>query len=269
MQIHTGVHWSVGVGHKINQDSLVLQHVALQKGECLLAIVCDGIGSMELSQKAGKIAVSHMTDWFYHEGKELIFQNKSKEIILLALQHQIGQIQKSLLYFQQNHNIITGTTCSGLLIVKNRYYLIHIGDSRIYQIRKNKIPFSKIKYRTRCLTVDDTDANRGLHKCLGASGTDRAVLETGRVSSDSIFLLCTDGFYGKLDKGNGREGKAGRNATKGNAAKEDTMGKVLGPLLEQERRQDEAQIERRLELLAERARQSGSRDDMSAVCIVV
>ncbi len=271
MQIYTGVYWSAGARHGVNQDSLSLQHTALQKGECLLAVVCDGIGSLDASQEAGSYVVRHMTDWYYHEGKELFFQNSSQELILLALQRQIRLIQENLRKFQQSEKLQTGTTCSGLLLVRHRYYLFHIGDSRIYQIRKTLFPIRRKRYRTVCLTKDDKNEKGYLLKCLGMAGNDRAVLEPGKIRRNTAFLLCTDGFYYRSDGS--------------------WPGRILGPLLydsfagscggarnrtahfrEMEgwsvRQAAEEQIRRRLELLGEAAAKAGSRDNMAAVCIV-
>lgn len=241
----------------MNQDSLSLQHVAAGKGECLFAAVCDGIGSLAVSEEASGYAVRHMTDWFYQEGKELIFQNSSKEMILLALQRQILQIQENLKKFQQNRNLQTGTTFSGILLAKNRYYLIHIGDSRIYQIRKKKLPTGKRKYNIACLTKDDRDKQGFLLKCLGVSGRDRACLATGKMEKGTVFLLCTDGFF----YGGGTE----------------RCRDVLGPVLKTGHERTgkgtgdgtEEILERKLEMLGEAAIRAGSRDNMAAVCVVI
>lgn len=249
MQMYTGVYWSSGVGGRLNQDSLSLQHVRLQKGECLLAVVCDGIGSLQAAEDAGGIAIFHLTDWFYHEGKELICRNSSKEKILLALQGQILKIQELLRQFQHKKHIQTGTTCSALLIVQKRYYLAHIGDSRIYQLRRAKLSLFRQRYQLKCLTRDDHDENGHLYKALGLLGSDRAVLETGSLKSGSLLLLCTDGFY--------RYAAAGM------------MKRMLGSLLTMRKDQLSEQLERRLELLGRAAAANGSRDDMSAVGIVL
>ena len=98
MRIRSGVYWSKGAGHGKNQDSLSLQHVLLRTGECLFAIVCDGIGSLPYSEEASGYAVRRMTDWFYHEGKELICRGRSKELILLALQKQCCRMQEELVW---------------------------------------------------------------------------------------------------------------------------------------------------------------------------
>ena len=249
MQIHAGVYWSVGMGHRKSQDSLSLQHIMMQRGECLLAVVCDGIGSLQAAEDAGGIVVSHLTDWFYHEGKELIYRNSSKEKILLALQKQILQIQEVLRQFQQNEHIKTGTTCSAILIIQRRYYLIHIGDSRIYQIKKKKIPFLKQKYHIECLTRDDCDERGYLYKALGLSGSDRAFFSTGKIRQQTFFLLCTDGFYQKNDM--------------------EAVKYTLGSLLNRNEKQLQNQIERRLEMLGRMAAERGSRDDRTGIGIIV
>ena len=257
MQIYTGVYWSVGTRHRYNQDSLSLQHILLPGGECLLAVVCDGIGSLQAAEEAGSIVASGLTDWFYHEGKDLIHRKSSKENILLALEGQISKIQEFLKQFQQKEHIQTGTTCSCILILQKRYYLIHIGDSRIYQIRKSKNPFLKHKYNVQCLTRDDCDSRGYLRKALGLSGTDRAVYETGRMRKKTAFLVCTDGFYVKSD--------------------ERIIGNMLGALLDKKNKRQqkqlqnqlENQLERRLEMLGNLGRQQGSRDDMAAIGVIV
>lgn len=264
MRIRTGVYWSVGARYGKNQDSLSMQHVRLARGECLLAAVCDGIGSFPNAEEASGLAVRLMTDWFYQEGKELICQNSSKEIILLALQRQVLHIQEILQKFQQFKQIQTGTTMSALLVIRRRYYVIHIGDSRIYEIRRSGL--FRRACRVHSLTRDDKNEQGQLLKCLGVSGEDRARFTCGRIKAQSGFLLCTDGFY---DAGEKR------------------IGEVLGPLLQRgcrrsgkwlyhtarrqsgKEKEKAADIGRRLELLGMQAQMEGSRDNMTAVFVSV
>lgn len=254
-RMHAGVYWQARPGYDRNQDSLTMQHILLQRGEGLLAVVCDGIGSLESAEEAGGIVVSRLTGWFYHEGKELICRNSSKEQILLSLQEQIFQIQELLRYFQKKEQLQTGTTCSGILFVRNRYYLMHIGDSRIYQFSKPIRIFGREvirqKHCVRCLTVDDGDNKGRLQKALGLAGTDRAIVQTGKIKRRSGFLVCTDGFYRKLPM--------------------ETTAHVLRGLLERKKADREigAMLERRLEQLGRLALENGSRDDMSAIGILI
>ena len=267
MQMHTGVYWSAGPGRRKNQDSLCLQHVSLHRGECLLAVVCDGIGSLEHSEDAGGLVISRLTDWFYQEGKKLIFQKASKEQILLALQRQVFNIQELLRRLQQTEDIQTGTTCSGILIIRNRYYLIHIGDSRIYRIREKKIPFLKQSYQVKCLTMDDHDQKGHLAKALGLAGTDRAVFETGKLRKRTGFLVSTDGFYRKNTEAEIGRMLGGLLKTCIGQRKRGWPGQQL--LSQQGTGRCGQQLERRLELLGKNGAMRGSRDDMAAIGILV
>lgn len=257
MQMRTGVYWSVGVGGGKNQDSLSLQHVSLQRGECLLAAVCDGIGSLVRCEEAGGFVVCRMTDWFYHEGRELIYQNSAKELILFSLQRQLCQIQEHLKHFQFTEQIQTGTTFTGILLIKDRYYLMHIGDSRIYRIRKKTIPLIKQKYSIQCMTQDDKNEKGYLLKCLGMAGEDRVFLDTGKLKKHTCLLLATDGFYhGSFEK---RAGQSLGPLLSGSCKKRGERGANSG----------EEALDRRLELLGEMAVREGSRDNMAAIAILV
>ena len=73
MQITTSSFWWKGRSASVNQDSLSLQHVRLGNGSAVLAVVCDGIGSLARGEEASGIAVRCLTQWFYGECRELIF----------------------------------------------------------------------------------------------------------------------------------------------------------------------------------------------------
>lgn len=148
---------------------------------------------------------------------------------------------------------------SALLIVRGRYYIAHIGDSRIYEIRRRKLHGRS--HRVIPLTRDDKNEQGQLLRCLGVSGEDAARFTCGRIRRRSGFLLCTDGFYYVGEK---------------------RIGETLGPAVSGERRRrfcyagrkqsgeesgKTAGISRRLELLGMQAEREGSRDNMAAVFV--
>lgn len=247
MHFKTGVFWSAGKGLSGNRDSVLLEHVSCYRGEVLLAGVFDGIGDLPMAGRAGAKAGKILSKWFYDEGKILLRSGAHGSSILLSLQKNIYEIQKSLKLLQEEAGITTGTTCSALLMAGNKYFLIHIGDSRIYRIFKSFNPIQLLKkdiYHEILLTTDDADKEGRLTGALGLACNDRAYYETGRIKKGSVYLLCTDGFY---------HGNAGM------------FKRVLGPLAA---KKDDG-INRRLTILAENAIRRGSRDNMSAVAVVV
>ena len=80
-----------------------------------------------------------------------------------------------------------GTTVTILFFIERQFYLVHIGDSRVYEVRR------KIKV----LTKDDGDG-KVLYRCIGAGKWEKPQWKHGKVRGKTGFLLCTDGFYKKL-----------------------------------------------------------------------
>ena len=245
MQITTSSFWWKGRSAEVNQDSLSLQHVRLRDGSAVLAVVCDGIGGFSRGEEASGIAVHHLTQWFYGECRELIFENKSKEFILLALQRQVYQIQELLMRFQQKEKIISGTTMTCLLIIRRQYYVVHIGDGTLYLLKKRRflpvLPGRNV--RVNRLTTEDRDGRGRLTKCLGVECGDRPFYDTGRIRRNSLFLMGTDGIWHGMDR--------------------KRLGQLFG------NGWDRKQLQRRLEMLAQQSAEQGSLDNMAAIAVVL
>lgn len=270
MQITTSSFWWKGRSASVNQDSLSLQHVRLGNGSAVLAVVCDGIGSLARGEEASGIAVRCLTQWFYGECRELIFERKSKELILLALQRQVYQIQELLLKFQQKEKIRSGTTMTCLLLIRRRYYLVHIGDGRLYLFRRRKF-LPVILWRrvgVKCLTAEDRDKTGRLTKCLGAECIDRPFYDTGRIRRGSLFLLGTDGIWYGMDRN--RLGQLF-----GNVWGRKDLGQISGKIPDGKHPGqpggnvcDIGQLQRRLEMMAQQSADRGSMDNMAAIAVV-
>ena len=53
-----------GIIKKTNQDSLLIKHGKSEKGEILLAIICDGMGGLEKGELASATVIREFTNWF-------------------------------------------------------------------------------------------------------------------------------------------------------------------------------------------------------------
>ena len=83
----------------------------------------------------------------------------------------------------------TACTLSALLLVEDRYYLVHTGDSRIYCMRSIEEP--------RQMTTEQASGNK-LTACLGRK--DRLDLQYDEGANDAwLYLLCSDGLYKKME----------------------------------------------------------------------
>ena len=133
-------------------------------------------------------------------------------------------------------------TC--LLLIRRRYYLVHIGDGRLYLFRRRKF-LPVILWRrvgVKCLTAEDRDKTGHLTKCLGAECIDRPFYDTGRIRRGSLFLLGTDGIWYGMDR--------------------KRLGQLFGNVC------DIGQLQRRLEMMAQQSADRGSMDNMAAIAVV-
>ncbi len=94
---------------------------------------------------------------------------------------------------QQEKNIHTGTTMSLFMLVRNYYFIIQVGDSRVYLYREKRL---------HQLTVDasTTKLKNGrmkqyLNNYLGKSDELWFSCENGEILPQDIFVICSDGFY--------------------------------------------------------------------------
>ena len=98
-----------------------------------------------------------------------------------------------------------GTTCTALIMRENRAYIAHVGDSRVYRIRRRKIEqltsdHSKVAelMREGVLTQKQakTHPQRSiLSRALGVEeSVEVDIIDDITIRSGDFFLLCTDGL---------------------------------------------------------------------------
>ena len=106
------------------------------------------------------------------------------------------------------NNVTMGTTCAALLIVGETYYIMNIGDSRIYLISNNIYQLTKDQTYVQRemdagrMTYEQslTDPQRNvLLQCVGASPVIEPDFFMGDVKINQCFMLCCDGFRHVVD----------------------------------------------------------------------
>lgn len=165
---------------KVNMDSLLLKKRVLSGQALCLAAVCDGVGSLDRGALAASLAVRMLSTWF----EELESVNR----IGLQLRDRVMEIHQRVSETARGYQIRTASTLSALLLDEARYYVVHLGDSRIYCLRDGIL---------ERLTKDQACGN-----CLTSYlGQDKQpdILYNEDILREGLFLLCTDGLYKQLD----------------------------------------------------------------------
>lgn len=168
-----------GLVKKINQDSLLIQHVKYKGKEGLLAVVCDGVGGLEQGEFASASIVYGLRQWIC---ERVIRQDGYA--IEKSLEECLRMWNQKLYTYAKEHHVRMATTCSLLFIWNGEYIIVHVGDSRIYELQNN-----------HCIQLTkDQSYHHALLQSIGYQ--DNVVMETCRekITGDG-FLVCSDGMY--------------------------------------------------------------------------
>ncbi|MEM7781906.1 MAG: protein phosphatase 2C domain-containing protein [Planctomycetota bacterium] len=137
---------------RVHQTSLGLNHQTRLFGgsQGKLLLVADGLGGHESGERASTLAVDGVTnyvlnamDWVFQldEHSEANFETDLKK----ALRHSQEALQNEADAIPQRRGMATTLTMA--YIDWPNFYVVHVGDTRCYHIRSNKI---------ECLTTDHT-----------------------------------------------------------------------------------------------------------------
>lgn len=184
-----------------NQDRvevLIGDHTAL-------AMVLDGMGGHSDGAAAAMTAVATMSDRFRNSKQPLPFPER-------FLTRTIGDAHTALVELGKDAKINAKprATCVVCLVQKDVAHWAHLGDSRIYHVRDNKIID-----RTRDHTHVELLLQEGLifeseiashpmrsfvEHCLGGDRPQPPVTSSGphQLEPDDMLVLCSDGFWGGL-----------------------------------------------------------------------
>lgn len=206
-------HTDRGKRKKVNQDMVFLRGKEMASGQkALLAVVCDGMGGFDQGELASFEMIHMFSEWLEAELPKLGNAEETENFedalfesweILLQTAHQMIRSYGEL------HGIRLGTTATAMLFMKERYYTVHVGDSRAYQITNQIIRLTqdqnvaniygeKVRYLTHAR--GKKKASSILLQGIGASKAVCPVYDSGELRCNAVYMLCSDGFLNRTDE---------------------------------------------------------------------
>lgn len=191
-----------------------------------LFVVADGMGGHAAGEVASQIAV-HAVCRAIRENADVIEKHQdnpddpgARQEILAILEHAIQTATSEVFHRAQEdpEKRGMGTTCSALLIVGDRGFIGHVGDSRIYLLRQGQVHqitedhslLNELVRRGKIKREEIESSPYAKYK----NAVTRAVGAYETVESDTIdfevlpgdhFLLCSDGMHAYLKDGDLQE----------------------------------------------------------------
>lgn len=185
-----------GISGRENQDnywSVVAMVNDIEHGAVCL---CDGMGGLRNGGEASRIVAQSVKEYisknFEYDGLKFVLEESNRKI------NSIGG---------SSRETMMGTTCSILMVSEGVYRVLHVGDSRVYLIRRGKAyritedhsavvalkidrvkePEKWLKYRSK------------LTRCIGAKDSVKIDEYEGRYLPGDTFFLCSDGVWHLFD----------------------------------------------------------------------
>lgn len=204
MEYIASYHSDVGTRKETNQDSLAIKVVNTKEGNVAFAIVCDGMGGLAKGEVASKEVIMAFCDWFDNTLVDSIQNGTFEEDALVKQWDEIVQVQNRRLgTYGAENNLQLGTTVSAILLYKDQYYIVHVGDSRIYELTSvsrqltNDQTLIAREIAEGRLTPEQAkvDPRRSvLLQCVGASPVVEPEFTKGAITRNAVYMLCSDGF---------------------------------------------------------------------------
>ena len=193
MKIRGGSASDIGSVRNVNQDAVCYRYLKQGKEELALCAVCDGVGGLEHGERASAFLVQRMEAWFEEVISWLAIPETETEVLFSHLKDGIECWNEELCQMCRRENLRTGSTLSLLLLIRHRYYIVHVGDSRVYRYRECTL---------EQLTMDDSVARLKtgqmksyLNNFMGKQEQLWFQALEGNAEKGDIFVVCSDGFY--------------------------------------------------------------------------
>lgn len=186
-----------------NQDSLLIRRAVCHGEQVVLAVVCDGMGGLKKGEVASAALIRRFSRWFEKEFPKMTNEPDIESMILKSWNTMVKKMNKKIRMYGQKNQIELGTTITAMLFIDDKYYMVHVGDSRAYELADHAVLLTKDQ------TLAAQEAEQGkitweqaevdirkniLLQCVGASEVLDPVYMCGNVQKNAVYLLCSDGF---------------------------------------------------------------------------
>lgn len=205
MPILTGWATNIGVTRKENQDSCYVCTSEYAMNVSAVAAMCDGMGGLSDGALASRTVCAAVEEWysasFLPPSKVM---SLSDEDITRQLTEIITDANRRLARYGSEKNIRVGTTASVLFMLNGKYFIFHVGDSRVYhysstlkQLTDDDCVAAEKLRRGEISRFDYEKSNQKhlLTQCVGVNDKLNIHIYTGEYSVGDVFFLCSDGMY--------------------------------------------------------------------------
>lgn len=195
----------IGKARDMNQDSFYISD--LEKDEIKLYILADGMGGYKGGEIASSLAVANSRNFIFNNFNKTKKDRESlSKLVKDAIEYANMIVYEKSQENEELHDM--GTTLDVCLIYNNKVFIGHVGDSRVYRIRKNIMrklttDHSYVEKLVKEGTITKEEAynhpkKNMLMKALGCNALIEPDILCKGFLKDDILLMCSDGLTNML-----------------------------------------------------------------------
>ncbi len=196
----------IGKARDMNQD---YYYIPSSENDLQIYILADGMGGYNGGEIASKLAVQTVREYIENNFDKI---EHTKEEILNMIKKSMENAN-SVVYEEskKDDNLQgMGTTLDVCFIYNNKIYIGHVGDSRVYLIRKEIARKITKDHSYVQQLVEDKKITREeaehhpkknmLLKALGCTSYVEPDIRARNIEKDDIFLMCSDGLTNMVEE---------------------------------------------------------------------
>lgn len=180
--------WDQGMRLK-NEDALGLRIWEIRGKTFVLALVCDGIGGLKQGEDAAACTVATIQEELFSYIEKNAPKLPVRKIKRLMIKW-IFQCHERIRTYGNIHGINLGTTLSMVYLTGKTGYMFQLGDSAVYKGKKVLKRISAIHRNEKGQLI----------KAVGVGAYCKPQVKRIRMSKKDILLVCSDGFYNRVDE---------------------------------------------------------------------
>lgn len=202
MKVFAGT--DIGKAREMNQD---YYYVSKNLDEIKLCVLADGMGGYTGGEIASNMAVTSVKSYIYNNYSKTKLEIDS----VINLLKDATQYANMVVY-EKTRQIAEleemGTTLEIALIIEDKIYISHIGDSRVYKIKNGQIKqitkdhsYVENLIKDGKLTREEAKFHPQkniLTKALGCTAFVEPDLLVEKIEENDIILICSDGLTNML-----------------------------------------------------------------------
>ena len=195
MRLKGGFATDKGISREKNEDAIILQAIEQQGEWFAVGAVCDGIGGLEKGEVASRLVISELKNWFERVSQWIQIAQMDANVLFSQLTQDVQKWNKKVCEFCAVNHVKSGTTLSLIMIIRNQYFIIQVGDSRIYKYNSYLEQLTQDEITEK---ITNGKPKGYLNNFFGKSEQLKYTTSNGILNSGDVLLYCSDGFYHKF-----------------------------------------------------------------------